>query len=196
MKNKIGLQKISHRGMIMLALVILLIFGSAACAADTNETDPINPEQTTSAPDESQETTQPQQPDNIFALKYQGVNIELWAEAEPVIAALGDSLSYFEAESCAFEGLDKIYTYSSIELSTVPLDGIDHISLIVLLDDTVATNEGIRIGSSVDDVVAAYGDDYNVQGQSYTYIHGETMLMFIFEDDVVAAIEYIADLGV
>lgn len=134
--------------------------------------------------------------DDLFTFTYQSVKIAPFALADQVIDDLGEAMSYFEAESCAFAGLDKIYTYSSFEISTVPEGGEDHISLIVLLDDTVATEEGIRIGSTREDVIEAYGDEYELQGTALAYHRGESILLFLMEEDMVAAIEYVADYGV
>ena len=39
------------------------------------------------------------------------VTIEMNSDAAAVVEKLGEPLDYFESESCAFEGLDKVYTY-------------------------------------------------------------------------------------
>jgi hypothetical protein len=113
-------------------------------------------------------------------------------EAAPVVEALGDPLDYFESESCAFKGLDKVYYYSGFELTTYPLDDVDYISTIDFKDDTVSTKEGIFIGSSLDDVKAAYGEDYKEENGFYTYTKGDSTLTFIMENDAVTAITYTA----
>ena len=61
-----------------------------------------------------------------------GVNVEAYVfrtgeatvavndDMADVLSALGEPQSYFEAESCAFEGLDKTYTYSGFVITTRP----------------------------------------------------------------------------
>ena len=47
--------------------------------------------------------------------------IEMNADASAVVDELGEADDYFESESCAFEGLDKVYTYPGFQLNTYPL---------------------------------------------------------------------------
>ena len=56
-------------------------------------------------------------------------------------SVLGEPMHYFEAPSCAFEGMDKIYSYSGFEFTTYTKDNVDYIASIVFLDDTVTTRE-------------------------------------------------------
>ena len=83
-----------------------------------------------------------------YAFISKDVVIEMDEEAAPIIEALGEPLSYFEAASCAFEGLDKIYTYSGFEINTYPGKDKDYISSVILKDDSVTTVEGVAIGDS------------------------------------------------
>lgn len=66
---------------------------------------------------------------------------------EPLVKKLGDADNYFESDSCAFQGKDKVYTYGSVKITTYPKDNKDYVYTIELLDDTVSTPEGISIGS-------------------------------------------------
>ncbi len=50
-----------------------------------------------------------------------------------VLSALGEPQSYFEAASCAFEGLDKTYTYDAVEIITYPDGDLDRISYVRIL---------------------------------------------------------------
>ena len=47
------------------------------------------------------------------------------ADASKVVDELGEADDYFESESCAFEGLDKVYTYPGFKLNTYPVDDKD-----------------------------------------------------------------------
>lgn len=107
-----------------------------------------------------------------------------------VLDALGEANSYFEAASCAFEGLDKTYTYSGFVITTRPDGDEDYVNSILLTDDSVTTAEGIYIGSTQTDVLAAYGQA-NVENDVIQYTLDNTTLNFILKDGAVISIEYI-----
>ena len=119
-----------------------------------------------------------------------GVTIEMDADAAPVLEQLGEPVSYFEAASCAFEGLDKTYTYNGFELDTYPTGDKDYISMVVLKDDSVATQEGICIGDSRDKVLQAYPDGGTEECGMIIYRKGGMKLVFILKEEEVASIEY------
>lgn len=125
-----------------------------------------------------------------FASK--GVKIQMLAEAEAVLAALGEENTYFEAESCAYQGMDKIYTYSGFEVRTNEIDSKDFVTSVLLIDDTVATPEGVSLFMTKEDMVGAYGEDYTEEMGLCTYTKGKTNLSFLFEGDEIISIEYTA----
>ena len=106
------------------------------------------------------------------------------------LTALGEPLSYFEAASCAFEGLDKTYTYAGFVISTRPEGEKDFVNSILLTDDSVTTPEGAYIGCPKADVVAAYGEG-NDLGALLTYTLGDCTMNFIITDEKVVSIEYL-----
>lgn len=128
-----------------------------------------------------------------YSFEYKDLNIFMNMDVAPVINNLGEALEYFEAESCAFKGLDKTYTYPGFEITTYPLNGSDNISSIYIMDDSVSTPEGIYLGASVDEMIAAYGDDYTESSGAYTYTKDDSKLQFITKDDEIIAITYLAD---
>ena len=113
-------------------------------------------------------------------------------DSEPILAALGAWNDYFEAESCAFQGLDKTYTYPSFELYTYPKGNRDMVNSITLLDDSVSTPEGIKIGSAEADIVAAYGEGYVLENGVYQYTKDKSILSIFTTGGVVDGIEYTA----
>ena len=52
-----------------------------------------------------------------------GVRMEPWMEAEPVLAALGEPIGCFEADSCAYIGKDLFYWYPGFELTVNDVEG-------------------------------------------------------------------------
>ena len=127
-----------------------------------------------------------------FVFQSGGVAIGMNQEAAPVVAALGGWDNYIETESCAFQGLDKIYSYAGFDLYTYPKDDVDYVNSIYFTSDVVSTPEGIRIGSSLDEVLAAYGDQYTEEFGVYTYTKDQSTLSFIVTDGIVESVEYTA----
>lgn len=125
-----------------------------------------------------------------YVFKQGDVVVEIDAEAAPIVQALGEPISYFEAASCAFDGLDKMYTYNSYEVDTYPMGDKDYISAIIFKDDSITTAEGIAIGETKARVEAVYGTDYEEQGSMLVYQKDGMKLSFIFDGDAVTSIQY------
>lgn len=125
-----------------------------------------------------------------FSFTYNGTKITLGAEAAPIIYALGEPRSYTEEPSCAFEGMDKTYYYGSFYISTYPLDGKDYIYNLWFADDGVATDEGVRIGSSQSQVEDTYGKECFNGTNSFVMTKGQSRLVILIEDDTVSSIRY------
>lgn len=79
---------------------------------------------------------------------------------EDVISSLGEDYAYSEAMSCAYDGLDKIYGYEAegADFSTRPDGDRDLVCEIYIFDGDWQTAKGIKIGSTIDEVKAAYGE--------------------------------------
>ena len=60
----------------------------------------------------------------------------------------------------------------------------------MLNDDTVSTAEGICIGSSADDITAAYGEASNSTETTITYEKGSSSIVFVLQDGKVNNIIY------
>ena len=84
----------------------------------------------------------------------------------------------------------KEYTYNGFVLKTYPLNDVDYVASITLQDDTVATPEGIAIGSELADVTAAYGDSSS--DTKCEYVKGDSQLLILLENGVVTSIQYVA----
>ncbi len=116
--------------------------------------------------------------------------IAINADAAPILASLGQWRDYAESASCAFEGLDKIYIYPGFELQTYPMGEKDLVYMIILQDDTVATEKGIRIGATKDAVIAAYGTPDGESATALTYNGKGMYLQFILREGTVTSIQY------
>ncbi len=169
---------------ISVLCLAAMMFTFAACGGDA----PAEP--TPAQPGTTENVGAPSASGSKYVFSYYGTPIAVGSEMAPILSAVGEPLSYFEAESCAFEGLDKTYTYVDFVVITYPDGETDRVSTVRLTADTVSTAEGVEIGNTLSDVVAAYGENYVQDVNSYTYTDGNTKLMFILENDVVTSITY------
>lgn len=126
-----------------------------------------------------------------YEFKTDKATVSMGAEAAPVIQALGTDVKTFEQESCAYQGKDVVYLYKGFELSTYPVNGKQCIASIFFSDGTVSTPEGIKIGSTKQEVLKAYGSNYKEEFGVYHYTAGNTELVICTTKDVVDSIEYL-----
>lgn len=178
--------------LFILVSMLLVGCGSKEDPGTRNNEDAIQEKDNQDDKNQLVENDNIQKEPSGYAFKHDGVSIYMNTDVVPVVDALGESIEYFEAESCAFKGLDKYYTYPGFEITTYPMDGKDYISSVNIMDDTVTTPEGIYLGSTVDDMIAAYGEDYEESLGSYTYTMDESNLQFITMDDEIISITYLA----
>lgn len=79
-----------------------------------------------------------------------------------------------------------------MEIVTYPDGDVDRISTVRILTDAVSTPEGVTIGSTPEDVTAAYGEEYDTIGQQYAYEDGDCLLSVLFQDGKAISVEYTA----
>ena len=143
--------------------------------------------------DDNDYTIQDDEPPVIsdFAFKMGDVVIEMNQNINYVIDRLGEPLGIIEEPSCAFDGIDRIFGYPGVQFYTYPIGDDDFIHTIGFFDDSVKTMEGgIRLGSPLQDVLDAYGEDYEHDTGMYTFRRGLTSLQFMIEDGFVDFISY------
>ena len=176
---------------LMCAAAVMTAAFCCACGSSNTVNDTTGSTSNSSTTSDSSDTTASA---DAYSFTLDGTTIAANAQMAPIVEALGEADSYFESESCAFQGLDKVYTYGSVVISTYPVDEVDYVYTIELKDDTVSTPEGIYIGSSADDVLSAYSDagDIEQTDSAISITKGDCTLAFILEDGVVTNITYTA----
>lgn len=92
-----------------------------------------------------------------------GETFALSTPAAPLLDALrkaGAVLDKSEADSCLFAGKDREYADDELVIGTVPKGerGQDMIETIMVVGGDYVTKRGISVGSSMDDLLAAYGE--------------------------------------
>lgn len=131
----------------------------------------------------------------IYVFKSGDVEIKIGGDANAAVSALGEAQNVVESPSCGGGAEpDREYTYAGFKFNTVNENGKNVIVKIVLADDSVSTPEGISIGSSRDEVIAAYGENFteNATG-TLIYTDGATKLMIGIIDGSVSAIHYVEE---
>lgn len=168
-----------------LALVL-----AAGCGSSDAEEMKENKTTQTNQSQNNQKETPTENVKKGYVFEYNGVSIGMDMEASAIIEALGEPEDYFEAPSCAFEGLDKTYTYGSFEIDTYEMEGKDYISCVYFRDDMIETPEGISLFMTKDDMIVAYGENYTEEFGMLVYEKEGMKLKFILTDDEITSIEY------
>lgn len=119
-----------------------------------------------------------------------GVEIAVDMDMSGILDQLGEPNSSYEQPSCAAQGIARIYTWPGFEIETYPDGDVDRIACIVLKDDSVATPEGIDLSMDKEDIIAAYGSDYEESETGMVYEKDGRKLCFILEDGGISSIEY------
>ena len=127
-----------------------------------------------------------------YVFEYKGTQIAMNAPMADILLKLGEPDDYFEADSCAFQGKDKVYKFGSVVITTYQKDSVDYVYTIQIKDDITPTPEKIRIGSVKQSVVEIYGTAHEDTGTAYVYTKDKSKLTFIFDDDKVSNITYMA----
>ena len=115
-----------------------------------------------------------------FAFNYNGYDFIVDTALDE--SKLPDNYEVAMEASCAGVGLATTYKTSAFDVE-LRLNSDDIITRIFLKDDTVSTAEGIHIGSTMEEVRAAYGEPAIDTGLSLAYTKGSSKLQFDFKDD-------------
>jgi hypothetical protein len=125
-----------------------------------------------------------------------GVTLTLDADATAVLSALGEYRAFAETGSCYGDGKDRVYEYTSFKLKTYTNGDAEYILAIEIFndaDESIATPEGIRIGSTADAVTAAYGEANEASDSRIVYLRADdkVKLQFLIRDGAVTNIQYL-----
>ena len=177
---------------LISAVVVAAVLLTACDSGNSKKTETQTEAQTTAQQGSETPTIGPAA--DRYTLVYKGTNIMMKAEAAAICEALGECKSYNEETSCAFDGLDKSYTYTSFILTTYPDGDIDRINSVTLLDDTVSTVDGISIGDTKEKVESVYGADSFNGVNAYIMTEGQAQLAILIDTttEKVNSIQYTA----
>ena len=157
--------KVIMKRILALCTVLLLIFALVAC--DTKDDEGDNGGIVNGGAGSG------------YSMTYNGQKIEIGANAKDLMPKLGAYTSV-DGEACGTDEKDVIYTLSGIEIEThVNKDG-EIVRKIEILNDSQKTVKGITIGSTRDEVIAAYGKNYTEGTDAIRYESGNTAIEFYF----------------
>ena len=180
--------------------VVYLDPNAPATAAPTEQaqaTETAAPAEQTPAPQMEPAPAEPEEAPSIplppLYFESKGVRMEPMMEAAPVLAALGEPIHSFEADSCAYLGKDKFYAYPGFELTVNEVEGVERITVITVTDDTIVTPQGLRIYDEEDKLLSLLGGEE--KNGAYGYEDGTTYLLIQVKDVEgdsrrICAIEY------
>lgn len=164
-----------NKGIILLVIIIIIAI-VVAISVNLNK---------------GEETEKSNQAES-YSLKYGDIDItpgKVFKEEE-----ISEDYNYYEIESCAFDGMDKVYTYSGVEITVAEIDGVDTIYSVYFLDENTETTEGIKISDNKEKMIETYGDSYESSVEnSYSYKKDNVIISFITENDIIISIEYTLD---
>jgi hypothetical protein len=101
--------------------------------------------------------------------------------------SIPDWVTFTELTSCAYKGNDKVYEYDDFTLYTYS-DGTDDYILSIELNSSLSTSKGIKIGSTKEAVLKAYGEEYTTKILNVIYTDGQVNITFLIVEDKVSAI--------
>ena len=137
---------------IIFAFILSLLVMTVACNGDTAATDFSEAD---------------------IALVISGKTFAINDPVEAILETLGEDFEYSEMVSGTYDGFDKLYDYGTITVATVPPEGKDLIAAVYVLGgDQATTSKGIKIGSTLDEVEAAYGKGYTLDDDMLSYWAG------------------------
>ncbi len=93
-----------------------------------------------------------------FVFTFGGKEICRGMSGADAVAILGEYENKTESPSCAFDGTETVYYYSSVQLTTyTDKSQPEKVLSIYLQDDSVSTGEKISVGDAKDKVMSTYG---------------------------------------
>jgi len=175
--------------MVLLASALLL---SACGSSAANDSGSVSDSSTQTGSDVVFVDPSAVRPDyGKLGFEVNGFTFGIYDSMEDVIAGIGEANGTFEAASCAYQGNDYFYYYSGFELMANDFDGVQRVTHITVIDDTVSTPQGVTIGMSEADFLALDLGFTDTEGLGkYTVSQGSCVMQVILKEQRVSAIEY------
>ena len=136
-----------------------------------------------------------------IALIIGGETFRCGEDVTGLLEKLGDDYNYSEAISCAYDGLDKAFSYSDFDIYTYPDGDIDRVSEITVYTADARTPKGLKVGDTVEEMERLYGKDYAEEGVTLVYeippkqenAEGASLYVVV-EDGIIQSISITAEI--
>ena len=162
-----------------IILAVMCVFALCACGADGGET---------------KTDTKTEYKADYGELYYASGDVKfgILDPADEVLSALGEPVSTFESNSCAYQGKDQFYYYDGFEVLVNDVDGTERVTGITLADDTVSNPQGVKIGMKIDEALELMTSvEYTQSGDTYKFTVGSALFRIqVGDDGTVKAAEY------
>lgn len=131
-----------------------------------------------------------------MTFNYNGNAIGVNMDMDSIVACMGEPIQIDTAPSCYYDGDDKTYIYNDYTIYTYTYDGSVYYSQEVeYTSNSVYTDKGIHIGSTLAEVESAYGTGYTVMGTNYRYYASDDTYFYLnIDQGVVTAIGYVVEI--
>lgn len=185
---------------ILLCLIAALVFSLASCVKeDAPDSDGNNKNDNTVVSgigegdgDANADTDKTAVNERVVALA-DGRAVELGSAADKAFALLGDYDDMYEAPSCVHEGYDRFYTYDGFSVTTSAGEGGDIVTEFLIESSACVLSNGITVGSSAEDVTAAYGEDYTESFGAMKYEFDGMTLTVVTDGTSVTSVMFSLD---
>lgn len=180
----------------IFALLLALCLLTCLAACGSQPADPTQPPKatvapaTTNVPETAVQETEP--PQSVVAEGYTFTlgDIPLIPGAVFEESKMPEAASVFQVPSCAIEGTDNVYNYTTVEVTVFDDGKAPVIYSVYLADPNTPTDEGLYLGDDLAAVENLYGTQYTKNAAELVYEKGTTQLRIIVNNDIVTSIEY------
>ena len=191
--------RIKKAAVVMAALLMLWSLTACAQAQTSPEAQRITmatvpsgeamPSVPASQPPEAETVPSGTVEDGFFVFSFEDAALQPGQAFDPSV--LPAPTYTYTVPSCALEGTDNVYSYGNPEITAFNDGTGEFIYSVYLLDDSLSTPEGVKIGHTQAQVIALYGNAFQDNGGEYLYTRGDVVLSLLFQDGTVTAIEYL-----
>ena len=157
----------------LMILALLLCFASVFSLASCDKEEPQKPA------------------GDIFYTTFNGIKIELGAEAESTISALGEPNEIKQLGDCGGFGAQVKYVYDEFDIFTLKNDKGETIDGISFSNDIPTTSKGICLGDESSKITSEYGEPTQKSDKELRYTKDNFVLKFKLEDGKVTDIDYL-----
>ena len=129
-------------------------------------------------------------PEGKYRFSYNGFEIVPGAKVDTALDAFGDDYDRMEVASCAYQGVDIVYTYPGFTLYAYTDAGVEYINVIEITNSLINCG-GISVGDSIKKAKELYGEPTVGDDFGVLYHDGKTDLQISTDGvDTIVAIVY------